>query len=80
MKGASALPASGDVFLDVREEGRAMRVSWHLDGELVVFSMWRGNICVATFRLGKREVADLVQSLVHGLADTPTGATSRQAS
>jgi hypothetical protein len=47
MKGASALPASGDVYLDVRDEGRAMRVSWHLDGELVVFSMWRGSVCVS---------------------------------
>ena len=27
MKGASALPARGDVFLDVRDEGRASRVS-----------------------------------------------------
>jgi hypothetical protein len=80
MKGTRALPASGDVFLDVRDEGRAMRVSWHLDGELVVFSMWRANLCIATFRLGRHEVADLVQSLVHGLADVSAPATPRQVS
>lgn len=75
------LPAgTGDVFLDVRDGGRAMRVSWHLDDELVVFSMWRGSICVATFRLERQDVADLVQGLVQGLADTTTRATSRKAS
>ena len=75
------LPAgTGDVFLDVRDGGRAMRVSWHLDDGLVVFSMWRGNICVATFRLERQDVADLVQGLVQGLADTTTRATSRKAS
>ena len=80
MKGANALPASGDVFLDVRDEGRAMRVSWHLDGELVVFSMWRGSVCVATSRLARGDVAHLVQSLVHGLVDKPAPVATRQAS
>jgi hypothetical protein len=80
MKGASALPASGDVFLDVRDQGRAMRVSWHLDGELVVFSMWCGNICVATSRLARADVAHLIQSLVHGLVDKPASVAARQAS
>ena len=75
------LPAgTGDVFLDVRDGGRAMRVSWHLDDGLVVFSMWRGSVCVATFRLERHDVADLVQGLVRGLADTSTQMSSRRAS
>jgi hypothetical protein len=65
-----ALPASGDVFLDVRDEGRALRLSWHRDGELVVFSIWRGDTCVASFRLDQQDVPALVQSLVSGLAES----------
>jgi hypothetical protein len=80
MRGVTALPANGDVFLDVRDGGRAMRVSWHLEDELVVFSMWRGNLCVGTFRLARHEVAGLVQSLVQGLAQTSAPVTPRQAS
>jgi hypothetical protein len=80
MRGVNALPANGDVFLDVRDGGRAMRVSWHFDGELVVFSMWRGNICVATSRLARDEVASLIASLVHGLAQTSASVTPQQAS
>lgn len=69
MASIHALPASGEVFLDARDEGRAMRVSWHQDGELAVLSIWRAGQCVATCRLGRDEVLDLVDSLVRGLAD-----------
>lgn len=63
-----ALPVRGDVFLDVRDEGRALRLSWHPEDELVVFSIWREHACVATFQLGKDDVPRLVESLVSGLA------------
>ncbi len=46
-----------------------MRLSWYDDGELLVLSLWRGGSCVATFRLGRHEVAALVGSLVTGLVD-----------
>jgi hypothetical protein len=64
-----ALPARGEVFLDARDEGRAMRMSWHHEGELVVFSVWREHTCVATFQLGKDDVPRLIESLVSGLIE-----------
>ena len=64
-----ALPARGEVFLDARDEGRAMRLSWHHEGELVVLSLWREDTCVNTFQLGKDDVPRLIESLVTGLAE-----------
>ena len=73
MAGITALPVRGEVFLDPRDEGRAMRVSWHHKGELVVFSLWREHICVGTFQLGKDDVPALVESLVGGLVQGYVG-------
>jgi hypothetical protein len=64
-----ALPASGDVFLDARDQGRAMRLSWHHDGRLAVMSIWRAGTCVASFQLGGNDVPAFVESLVRSLAD-----------
>jgi hypothetical protein len=68
MASIPALPASGDVFLDARDQGRAMRVSWHHDGDLAVLSIWRAGTCVASFQVGRNDVPALVESLVRGLA------------
>lgn len=66
------LPAAGEVFLDTRGSGRALRVSWHhlgsLEGDLVVLSLWNGNTCTGTFRLAVQDVPDLVDALREGLA------------
>ena len=55
------------ILVDARGEGRALRVTWHpeqsdRDG-LVVLSLWRGNLCVGSFRL----TADDVPALLHAL-------------
>ena len=50
-----------------------MRLSWHHEGELVVFSVWREHTCVATFQLDKDGVPRLVESLVTGLAERYRG-------
>ena len=77
-----ALPAHGDVFLDARDDGRAMRLSWHNeDGGLAVLSIWRGGTCVATFQLGREDIPDLIDTLVRGLAeDQAAQAAPHQAS
>lgn len=76
-----ALPAHGDVFTDARGEGRAMRLSWYGDGDLLVMSLWRGGMCVATFRLAREDVAVLVGSLVARLVDArPSAPDVRSAS
>ena len=55
------------ILVDARGEGRALRVTWHpescdRDG-LVVMSLWRGNLCVGSFRLTADDVPGLVEAL-----------------
>lgn len=61
---------SREVFLDARGNGRALRLSWHHDADVVVLSLWRDGVCAGTFRLPKTEVGDFVDALVEGLRDT----------
>jgi hypothetical protein len=67
MSAARPLPTVGSIFLDARGDDRALRVSWHSEADLVVLSLWRDNVCTATFRLAVDEVADLVELLRAGL-------------
>ena len=67
MTGVSPLPATGEVFLDERGGERSLRVSWHDETGLVVLSLWRGPMCVGTFRLETHEVPALVETLRAGL-------------
>lgn len=55
------------LFLDPRGDDRALRVSWHQEAAVVVLSLWRDNVCAATFRLGVDEVPDLIEALRAGL-------------
>lgn len=61
------LPSRGAIFLDARGGDRAMRVSWHQEAGLVVLSLWRGNVCAGSFRLGVEEVPTLIRLLREGL-------------
>ncbi len=61
------LPENGSIFLDPRGGERAMRVSWHSEKGMVVLSLWRENLCSASFRLGLEEVAALIEVLQSGL-------------
>lgn len=73
----AAPAARGEVFLDARDGGRALRVSWHHERSVdhqdsggsgvVVLSVWREHTCVATFRLEEDEVPRFVDALVSGL-------------
>jgi hypothetical protein len=62
------LPAAGEVFLDARGSGRALRVSWHSEADVVVLSLWSGGTCTGTFRLQVEDVPDLIDTLRDGLA------------
>jgi hypothetical protein len=72
------LPAHGSIFLDSRGGDRALRVSCHLDDRaagqgdsdgdgVVVLSLWRDNVCTATFRLGVDDVPEMIETLRAGL-------------
>jgi hypothetical protein len=62
------LPSNGEVFFDVRDEGRSMRLSWHPELGGFVMSIWRNGYCVASFQMDPREVPRLVASFVASLA------------
>jgi len=64
-----ALPVRGDVLLDARGSGRALRVSWHHEGEVVVLSLWNESVCTGSFRLRKNDVPALIDALVAGLVE-----------
>jgi hypothetical protein len=78
MATARPLPAQGEIFLDARGDDRALRVSWHYDTDLVVLSLWRENVCIASFRLTVDEVPDLIAMLRSGLDTAYAVARSRQ--
>jgi hypothetical protein len=67
MSAARPLPELGSVFLDDRGGERALRVSWHSEADLVVLSVWRDNVCAASFRLSIDEVPALIELLRSGL-------------
>jgi hypothetical protein len=70
MPGESTYP-HGEVFLDARGQGRALRLTWHHEADVVVLSLWRERVCAGTFRLSTADVDEFVDALVDGLRDTP---------
>ena len=61
-----AAPDHGEVFVDARGDGRAMRVNWHESEGVVVLSLWKGAICTATFRVPATDLPDLLRALTDG--------------
>jgi hypothetical protein len=62
-----AFPTRGEVFVDQRGEGRALRLAWHTESDVVVLSLWQADRCSGTFRLPIDDVPKFVQALVDGL-------------
>jgi hypothetical protein len=61
----------GEVFLDARGQGRALRLTWHHEADVVVLSLWRDRMCAGTFRLSTADVNEFVDALVEGLREAP---------
>jgi len=57
------LPGLGESFVDNRGDDRTMRVSAHPEHGLVVFSIWAGSSCRASFRLPLDEAIRLSEVL-----------------
>jgi hypothetical protein len=53
-----------DWFADARGPVRRMQVSHHPDDGIVVFSLWEGDRCRATFRMPVADVPGLLHDLV----------------
>ena len=74
MADSRPVSAAASIFLDPRGADRALRLSWHTEADLVVLSMWRDNVCTATFRLAVDQVPDLIAFLSSGLGSAYAGA------
>jgi hypothetical protein len=61
------LPSFGEVFFDARGQERCLRVTWH-EGTLVL-SLWRGEMCTASFRMPMEDVGRLLDTLDEGYAE-----------
>lgn len=61
----------GEMFLDARGNGRAMRLSWHPEADVVVLSLWRESTCAGTFRMPQADVGAFIDALIDGLRDAP---------
>jgi len=70
------LPSFGEVFFDARGQERVLRVTWH-EGTLVL-SLWRGEMCTASFRMPFQDVERLLDTLETGFAEAG-GQLSEQA-
>jgi hypothetical protein len=57
------IPGLGDVFADLRGDGRTLRVSCHSDRGAVVLSLWAGQVCRGSFRLGAKDLDRLLSTL-----------------
>jgi hypothetical protein len=57
------LPTVGEIFTDVRGDGRTMRVSFHADRDVVVLSLWAGSMCRGSFRLSTAD-ADRLRGML----------------
>lgn len=77
MRHSTHLPTSGEVFLDPRGGGRALRVSWHPEADIVVLSVWHAGTCAGSFRLPVDEVPELIDVLQSSLAAAYDGRGSR---
>jgi hypothetical protein len=62
--------------LAVDERGSGLRATWHPERGIVNLSLWRGDICVETFRLTPAETGRLIGFLADSLAAGATAAPS----
>ena len=77
------LPRLGDVFADVRDNGRTMRISCHKDRGAVVVSMWRDTLCRGSFRLAADDMDRFISTLTEmstSLRSTATTADQAEVS
>jgi hypothetical protein len=77
MAGSTPLPRLGEVFFDARGEDRALRLSWYPDSGVMVFSVWNGDVCTATFRLAAPDLPALMDTLAQGVQERGAAAPVR---
>ena len=65
------LPVAGALIADEERAGRYLRVSSHPEFDRVVLSVWQHDQCLATVRLDRQSVSDLICGLARALVARP---------
>lgn len=60
-------------FVDARDDGRQMEVTWHEQAGVVVISFWQGERCQSTFQMPIEEAPALIGVLTSALGDAVSG-------
>gem|GEM_PF-6640731 len=55
-------------YHDVRDAGRWMQITWHPARGAYVLSLWRDNVCAATFQLDRANSAEVIADLARSLS------------
>ena len=64
-------------FVDARNDGRQMEVTWHEEASVVVISLWQGGTCRSTFRMPIEDAPALIGILSSALGDAVSFSRSR---
>ncbi|MCA0435806.1 MAG: hypothetical protein M9891_04725 [Austwickia sp.] len=72
------LPVAGALIADEERAGRYLRVSSHPEFDRVVLSVWQHDQCLATVRLDRQSVSDLICGLARALVARPADAVRRR--
>lgn len=59
MGAVARFPASRSEWI-LDERGRSLRATWHPEAERVVLSLWSGDECIGTVRVGGADAARLI--------------------
>lgn len=54
-------------YRDARGDDRWMRLTWHPGHQMFVMSIWRDDVCAATFQMRRGTSADVIGDLVRAL-------------
>lgn len=55
-------------YRDARGDERWMRLTWHPGHQLFVLSIWRDDVCAATFQMRRGTSAEIIGDLVTALS------------
>lgn len=70
MRASTPIAGSREVFIDQRGTSRVLRLSWHPEHRVIVFSLWGGDTCLASFRLTAADLPRLLHALTTGLVES----------
>ncbi|MCU1676896.1 MAG: hypothetical protein JWM93_1654 [Frankiales bacterium] len=64
------------VFADARGGGRALRATWHPESQMLVLSVWRDGLCIASHRLPAQDLAPFAHLITDTIADAHLDAST----